>query len=282
MLRSVKALERYKVGASDGDTGKISDFYFDDVRWTIRYLVADTSGFWEGPHRVLVSPISFREVDSEANAFRLSLPIDKLKHAPRADLDKPVSRQHEANFNRYYGWAPYWGQAGCMSWGLASGPSPVPGWDEARDGVQAEASDSHLRSIKEVTHYEVHGSDGHIGRIDDFLVDDETWDIRYVVVDTSPWWVGKHVLVSPSWVTRVSWTDRKLFFDLMRAAIESSPEYVPGHAIGRSEEIRLHSHHHRPGYWVPSENDRSAAMVEGDIEAADRAVADAARTGRIV
>ena len=61
--------------------------------------------------------------------------------------------------------------------------------------------DPHLRSIEAVTGYHIHASDGEIGHVEDFLIEDADWSIRYLVVDTKNWWPGKKVLISPRSVT---------------------------------------------------------------------------------
>ena len=126
--------------ATDGEVGKITDFYFDDERWTIRYLVADTSGFLQSPHRVLVSPNSFAAADKDDGVFRLSLTKEKLEQGPSPEFDKPVSRQFESDFNRYYNWAPYWG--------LATNSALARRWTASRtSGERAPAAANTTRCI---------------------------------------------------------------------------------------------------------------------------------------
>lgn len=114
------------------------------------------------------------------------------------------------------------------------------------------SGDVHLRSDEEVRGYHVEGSDAAIGHIEDFIVDDETWEVRYLVVDTRNWWFGKKVLVMPQWASRISWTERKVYLDLSRQQIKDSPEWNAAAAIDRAYETRLHDYYRRPGYWVGS------------------------------
>ena len=249
MLRSVRALESYRVGATDGEIGKIDDFYFDDERWTIRYLVVDTQHFWQSAHRVLVSPLSFREVQWDARVFQLALTRDKIRQSPSWDLHQPVSRQHESVFNQYYGWGPYWDYAGAFGWGLGAAPSAL-----AVATVNAphpeQSGDVHLHSVESLRHYKVGCTDGELGQVVDFIVDDRTWRLRYLVLDTHMWWPKKHALVAPEWVTRISWENREVRFDLSRAAVKRAPEWTPGMVIERSYEEILHAHHGKPGHWI--------------------------------
>ena len=56
MLRKMKDLKGFSIGARDGDIGEANDFIFDDKNWTVRYLVADTNRWLPG-RKVLISPI---------------------------------------------------------------------------------------------------------------------------------------------------------------------------------------------------------------------------------
>ena len=248
-MRSLKELEQYKVHARDGDLGSVANFLFDDERWAIRYLVVKTGHFLD-ERRVLVSPISFRTVDSAKSVFHLALTMDQIKGSPGVDTDQPVSRQHERNLNDYYGYPYYWGTMGV--WGTGYYPAllgarPSNGAPPAlRD---EKLGDVHLRSAADVRGYHLQGTDDGIGFVADFIVDDETWELRYLVVDTSHWWWGKKVLVSPKWATHVSWLDRKISLDLTRDAIKNSPEWNAETAVRREYETRLYGHYGRKAYW---------------------------------
>lgn len=250
MLRSMKDLEGYTVSASDGDIGRVGNFLLDDKRWTVRYLVVATGGLWDG-RQVLISPISFRRAEWAGQRFHLALTKDKIRHSPSIDTDKPVSRQHERDYYRYYRYPYYWGYAGI--WGAGSYPGMlVDGdWTESRDPEPEQATrDSHLRSVKEVRGYHIQGRDGGIGHVEDFIVDDATWQIRYLVINTSNWGLGKKVLVSPDWIDRVSWAQRKVFVDLSRQGIRTSPEWNSDAGVNREYEVRLYDYHGRPAYWA--------------------------------
>lgn len=250
MLRSLKDLESYKVSATDGDIGRVTDFLFDDRHWTIRYLVTDTSGFWEEQHTVLVSPISFRQVDWTTRLFHVGLTQAKLKGSPSVDLSGPVSRQYERDYFHYYEWPYYWGYGGI--WGMDSYPFALAkaALKHEEPLAQDTLSDPHLRSAQTVAGYRVRGSDGEIGHILDFIVDDETWTIRYLVIDTSNWWFGKKVLVAPYWAQEVSWAKNLVYLNLTMEAIKSSPTWNPAAPVNREYEERLYDYYGRPVYWT--------------------------------
>jgi hypothetical protein len=247
MLRSLKDLEGYTASATDGDVGKAVNFLLDDERWTVRYLVVEPGSFLDGV-QVLISPISFREVEWATHRFHLALTMDKVRSSPGIDVDKPVSRQHEGDFSRYYGFPYYWRSSGL--WGMASYPTALAENVQIGESTEPpeEGGDVHLRSARDVRGYEIQGTDEAIGHVEDFIVDDESWQVRYLVVDTSNWWFGKKVLVAPDWATRISWEEGKVFVDMTREAIRTSPEWDPAAAIDPAYEVRLHDHYGRPSH----------------------------------
>jgi len=131
--------------------------------------------------------------------------------------------------------------------GLAPGQ-----WNEgAAERSKKPSGDGHLRSDKELRGYHIEGSDEAIGHIQDCIVDDESWKVRYLVVDTSNWWLGKSVLIAPHWARRISWKERKVFVDLSRQKIKDSPEWNAETAVNREYETRLYDYYGRPADWSP-------------------------------
>ena len=247
MLSKAKTLQGYSLQNTDDETiGKVKEFYFDDRHWTVRYLVADT-GNWLTGKQVLISPYALVAVNSDHQNIILDLTKKQIEASPSLDSHKPVSRQFEQAYYGYYGWPMYW--SGPYMWG----PSPYL----VRDPEQWKTStppekgwDPHLRSTHSVGGHHIQALDGELGHVQDFIIDDETWAIRYLIVDTHNWWPGKKVLVSPQWIERVSWGERKVFVNLSRDAIKHSPEYTDESLPTRDYETGLHRHYNRQGYWI--------------------------------
>jgi hypothetical protein len=255
MLRSLKNMEEYKVNATDGDIGSVSDFYFDELHWTIRYLVVETGGFWDGPARVLVSPIAFREAEWATKKFHLSLTRDKVKNSPALPHDIPLSRQYEQNYFQYYNWPYYWGYGGIWGdWGTPGNLVSVP-WTKPLE--QSVVDNPHLLRTLDVIGSVVVGKDKEIGHIQDFIVDDSTWTIRYVVVNTRHWWSGKSVIVSPHWISKIDGEGEKVYVDLSAQVVDNCPEWSPDQPVNREYESRLFDYYGRPAYW---NEDKSKAM----------------------
>ncbi len=268
MLRSVKEMEGYAIGATDGVIGHVKDFYFDDEKWVIRYLVVDTGG-WLSSRKVLVSPIAIGTPDREQRLLPVSVSREQVRKSPEIDTDKPVSRQHEMTYSGYYDYPYYWGGTGY--WGGGMYPNlMMPGYGglggsyshanggegqremERRESARHEHEDPHLRSCNAVVRYHIHASDGDIGHVAGMLVDEETWAIRYLVVDTSNWWLGHQVLIAPQWSNTVNWFDKTVTVSMTRQAIKDAPVYDPQAALSRDAEDRLYKHYGQAGYWTDS------------------------------
>jgi uncharacterized protein YrrD len=246
MLYKAKTLKGYKLDSLDGEIGKVKEFYFDDQHWTIRYLVADT-GNWLTDRQVLISPYAMVAVNKEEQNIEINLTKKQIEDSPSLDSDKPVSRQFEDAYYGFYGWPMYWG--GPYMWGAY--PFIVHDPEKWKEYTQAEKTwDPFLRSTHDVTGNHIQAADGEIGHVEDFIIDDETWAIRYLIIDTRNWWPGKKVLVSLQWIERVSWIESKVFVNLTRETVRQSPEYTEGSLLTRDYETELHRHYNRQGYWV--------------------------------
>ncbi len=246
MLSTVKTLKGYQLDSSDGEIGKVKEFYFDDLHWTVRYLVAN-AGTWLLGRQVLISPYALGAINNAQRNISIDLSKEQIKASPALDTDKPVSRQFEQDYFGYYGWPMYW--YGPYAWGSYPYIERSRGkWGQATPG--GNAWDHHLRSTHEVSSYHIQALDGELGHVADFIIDDETWAIRYLIIDTGTWWPGKKVLIAPQWIERVSWSESTVFVNLSRQTIKESPAYTEASLITRDYEIGLHGHYNRKGYWI--------------------------------
>jgi hypothetical protein len=274
MLRSMNDLENYTIRATDGTVGHVTDFYFDDEKWVIRYLVVDT-GSWLSSRKVLISPVAIGEPNWTEKVLPVSITKEQVKNSPDINTEKPVSRQHEIRYLGYYGYPFYWGGAGL--WGAGTYPDMSMGGyggvvstshaeQAALEKIRAEAEvvrhrddDPHLRSCKAVMDYHIQAADGDIGHVKGLLVDEETWAIRYLIVDTSNWWLGHLVLIAPPWIQEVSWSDNTVSVNLTRQAVKDAPAYDSAAQLNREQEVDIFKHYGHPGYWE-DEMKREAAI----------------------
>jgi hypothetical protein len=225
MLHSINELKGYVIAAEDGEIGRCKDFLFDDRHRAIRYMVADTAKWLLG-RKVLVSPIALGKPDWETRRFPVQLTQEEIKDSPPLDEEAPVSRQYESSWFDYYGWPCYWVGGGI--WGAS--PYPTALFLKRLQKVVEkglEPEESHLRSANEVTGYQVLSKDGKVGHAEDFLLEDETWVLRYIVINIHnglpPW----KVLVASTWVTWVDWVSMQIRVELTTEAVKNSFEYDP-------------------------------------------------------
>ena len=252
MIKHTSQLRGYAVHVNDGTIGSVTDFLFDDATWFVRWLVIDT-GNWLPGQNILLPPSALVHVSTIERYFRFDLTRQQVKDSPDADTERPVSRQQETNIYDYYSWGPYWGDGSfmdVMGYGgfLGGSLAPPPTADSMRrekliNDAQRKKCDPTLRSVKEVTGYHIHAGDGEIGHVEDFLVEDKTWGIHYLVVDTKNWWPGKKVLISPMLVRNIDWSERRVSLLADRQKIKDSPPYHSSTAVDLPFEKRVHNHY---------------------------------------
>ena len=117
------------------------------------------------------------------------------------------------------------------------------------DAETPAANGVHLRTIEDVCGSQVHGVDNTIGRLEDLIIDDDTWRVRYVVVDTINLMMGKQVLIATAWITGANWSEGDVHVGLSRESIKKSPGWNPNTTVSREYELRLFEYYGRPGYW---------------------------------
>ena len=260
MLRSVNDLKGFDIVATDGKIGDVEQFYFDDERWAVRYIVVNT-GNWLSGRQVLISPFSVVKIDRENSLLQVDLTQSQVENSPNIDTHKPVSRQMEASHSDYYGYPRYWGSP--FLWGpeeYPEYPAPVAQQSTAMAAtatvtgmaaapVPVPAEDIHLRSTEEVSSYHIAATDGDIGHVEDFIVEENSWVIRYLAIDTRNWLPGRKVMVAPQWIASIDWAQGKVHVNLSCEGVKQSPEYDSSKLLSRAYEEQLYQHYHQPDYW---------------------------------
>jgi sporulation protein YlmC with PRC-barrel domain len=248
MKRSVKSLKSFTMGAIDSEIGKVDEFYFDDETWTIRYLIVNTGG-WLSGRSVMISPFALKEPNWEREIFPIDLTKQQVQDSPDIDTAKPVSREQELALYDHYAW-PYGEPGGAGFYGgmgmMGMTDSRVPFEDSiAEQYAERRVADQHLRSTGEVRGYTIHALDGTIGDVEDFIIDQNTWRIHFMVVDTGNWFPGKKVLISPKWIREIDWQSSSVYLDLYVEEIKNSPEYDPSSEVQETYETSLYEYYSR-------------------------------------
>ena len=225
MLRRVTDMQgSLTVHAVDGDIAQLEQFYFDDDEWVVRYLVLDTTK-WGGLGKVLIKPVSVRRVYWQSRTLDVELTKEEVINSPSTEAHRPVSRQRDGELRCD---RPYWTGAGL--WGLGYQSAVLISGraiENMRRRVRLEqATDEyHLRSSLEVIGYHIKAIGGDVGHVEDFIVDDRTWTIRNLLINTRNWFRGKNVLISSQKIDRIDWSEAKVYVTLSRRVIKAIAEF---------------------------------------------------------
>lgn len=230
MKRNIKGLKGFTITATDGELGKVKDLYFDDESWTIRYFVVQTGG-WLFGRQVLISPQAITRLDWDNETFISNLTQQQVKNSPDINTEQPVSRQHEMELYHYYPWNRYW-TGGLWAGGIGTSGMMMPEASQEEIENRPEGAvtdptkgDPHLRSTEKVTGYNIKAVDDTVGDVEDFIIDDNNWKIKYLVVDTGHWFPGKKVIISPDWISEINWESSDVVIKATVEQVKNSPEY---------------------------------------------------------
>src|SRR5450759_337817 len=95
----------------------------------------------------------------------------------------------------------------------------------------------------------IRATDGELGTVDQFYFDDETWAIRYLMVDTGGWLGGRQVLISPISVVQTDWQARRLDVALTKKQVEDSPDIDTHLPVSRQHEAAYLGYYGYSYYW---------------------------------
>lgn len=254
MLTTLLDWRGFQLRAIDKDLGSVDDFYFDHRTWTVRYLVIDT-GNWLPGRKVLIGPEAIQPIPVDEMVIPVNLTSTAIEDSPGIESDLPFSLQKERELRLFFRWREYWNDEMFIQSAAPGGanvPLPIAVTTVTQDPDNSPIEhhpNPYLRSANEVQGYAIHASDGELGQVVDFIVREGSWSIRYLVIDVGNWLIGRKVLLSPRWVSRIDWSHQAVEIEVRRVMVEQSPEYIAGEAITRDYEKRLYDHYHKPHDW---------------------------------
>ncbi len=237
MLRSMKELFGYSVAAIDGSLGKLEDFLFDERSHDLRYLVADTGGWFDRRH-LLVAPAAFGHTHWPARDFPVRISREQAAASPALVADAALSRRHEVALHSFFEWMPYW----------LSHSNGVPTAHVAAPDGGDEAAPSLCRAARLIG-YQAQGTDSEIGHVVDFLIDDDQWKVRDVIVDTESWGEPRTVIVSMALFRGIDAAAEKLLVGLTARLVRECPVFDPQAIAGSRSEVVFHDYLGRPRSW---------------------------------
>ncbi len=250
MKRSIKSMVSYSLKETDGELGRIEDFYFDDQTWGVRYLIIKT-GNWFSNKKVLISPSVISKTDWKRKEFVVNLTRNQIENSPDIDTEKPVSRQHEKQLSSYYLWDDYWQDDahGGAIFGMM--PDELYDEDESREEPQeippqiSSNYDQHLWSTSKVLGYKIHATNGEVGEVTDYIIDYITWKIDFLVVSTGNWLNKKNILLATKWIKEVNWDNSVVIVEISTENVEGSPEYNESEGVNEAYEKNLYDYYGR-------------------------------------
>jgi hypothetical protein len=221
MLFLTKEMRGATIEAADGKLGKLVDFLFDDRDWSIKSLVLD-AGTWLNSRRVTLPPDLIRHKDWADHRLMIhGLTREQVVNSPNVESHLAVGE----SVNNV-GEPTKLESATIVDWGLY--------WIQILDHPWQVSDDPHIRNTEEMIRYHLCETDGRVGHLLDFLVDDESWKIRFLEADARNWWPHKRVLVAPSRVEKIDGEKRIVHINLTRHALEHSLVYHP--AMDQAEQ----------------------------------------------
>lgn len=247
-------LQNYEIQARDGVLGSVKDLYFDDAEWSVRYFVVET-GSWLTGRRVLLPAARVTAVQDKSRTLSVDVTQEQVRNCPPIEADRPVSRQHERNLHDALGWPYYWNVGPAIGATFVPAPAAIAPFytgdaprppDVRTDTIEADLhrdDDPHLRSVREVRGYRLGAEDGAMGEVEDVLVEEGRWRVRYLVVDTRRWLPGRTVIIAPDWIRSIGWANREVAVALTRDEVKNSPPFDASTPVSEAYTDRLLSHY---------------------------------------
>ncbi|MGZ3788182.1 MAG: hypothetical protein ACXVLQ_06640 [Bacteriovorax sp.] len=220
MLQSFKKILNSSLHAKDGKIGHLDDLLFDDVKWTVRYLVVRTGGILNR-ERVLISPLGIAKLDWSNRAVKLNLTQQQIETSPDIDTDQPIFRQMEKKYFDFYNWPYYWDDMGIFG----IDPRAKLNENKSKSKQSNTKQDPHLRSCRIVSGYSIEAENTRVGHVEDFLIEDETWTIQNLLVHKKTLWPNRPKMIDTKSIDSVDWFSRSIELAMTKKEIESSPEF---------------------------------------------------------
>jgi hypothetical protein len=201
MLWGASSIRGYAVVATDGTSGTVADFIFEDQGWTIKWLVVET-GAWFSGRRLFVPVSAFEHPDPETREFSLSMTLAELADCPGRDLAELSDAETGAHFT-----------------------------EADMAGNQTTDGGPHFRSLAVMHLASIEAADGEVGHAEDFLIDSADWQIKYLVVDTSDWWFGEKILISTRAITGIDTMHHVVTLDATRQFVKDGARFSPEQTV---------------------------------------------------
>lgn len=181
--------------------------------------------------------------DTAKRVLTVSLTREDFERFSDSETHQLISEQQELLLESRYGSAVYGGGGGPVGavHGVVSRQALAIATAESAGGSEKQEQAPQLRSALEIVGYHIEALDGPFGNVEDFLLDNDDWVVRYMVINTKTWRLpNPKVLVPPSWIQDISWAESRVHMSVRRAKIKRSARYEPtSHSHSQKEKPLL-------------------------------------------
>jgi hypothetical protein len=200
-------------------------------------------------------------VDSATKTINAAFTKQQVQESDDVGTHKPEGLEQPHDYSLYLG-LPYYLRLDALNdsdHGPVAGRAHDPEKGKASEHSFLQAYDDHLRSSKLVSRYHVMAVDGEIGQIEDGIVEDQTWTIKYVTSTVGNWWSAKKVLLPTESILWVSAAEANVYVSLTRTNIATAPAFDPEKPLTDDLEIALYNHYRE--YRLRSDSSRSKVSL---------------------
>lgn len=219
MLRPAGQLLGYRLVDREGIVGSVEDFHIYCPGWSVRHAAIFT-GEWLSGRWVLVPIELLGPPDPLQREVSLLIMRERIRIAPVPESDRPPSSLFESALYRHYGVPP---------------PQAIP--RAGQTGLETS-----LWSLESVRGCQVDALDMEVGRVDDYLLDDSDWRIRYLIVNLRRWMPGRKVVVPVAAIRLLSWKHRRIALGLSRDGILAAPRFEGPGSLSEEYQNGLESY----------------------------------------
>jgi uncharacterized protein YrrD len=223
MLLLLSRIHSFDVYATDGEVGRILDFYFGVNDWRIRYILVNTGG-WLRERLAFIPPDGICGVNRQEERIDLAIDKNHIEKSPPPESREWFSADFERRFHDHYSLPDSW-TFGAVSAEAVKETLPPEVANQDLGFSRRDFGDIQWRRCDALRGHHVLATDGEIGHVEDFLVDVETWTIPLLVVETRNWLPGRHVMMETERIVEtVSWHHGEVRVNLTRDQVRSAPK----------------------------------------------------------
>lgn len=197
----------YSVKGPDGYIGKIVDFYFDDRSWRVLYVVVDTDGWLD--RKIIISPLALLQAHVASKTFPVKITRQQIQLSPEIDTTQLKPGTELTDVCEHFAWPDH---AGIINQPFESGISLTQSslsMSEVEVEHSSYLSNQYLprfRRTEVITGSEVKGPGIVLGKVFDYVLEDTSWQIRYLVLEVEKSTSKKHLLMDCRHLNDVFWS----------------------------------------------------------------------------